>query len=362
MIAIGLMSGTSLDGVDAALIDTDGEAQVRTLGFATESYTTDERAMIGKAVRRALEMDAPDNDPAIRAAEIMLTDRHAALVRALLDQTGTARDAVAAIGFHGQTIAHRPHQGWTWQIGDARRLAGATGIAVVDQFRIDDVATGGQGAPLLPVYHRALCEPLAKPVAVLNLGGVGNLTWIGKEDELIAFDTGPANGLINQWVEEATGLPFDADGALAAAGQVHASVLDAMLDNPWFDQTPPKSIDRHDFTDQPAIGLSLADGAATLTRFTAETVALAIRLCGTRPARLLVAGGGRRNPTMMSMIADATGLRPEPVDALGWNGDATEAEGFGYMAVRTLKGLPISFPGTTGVSTPIPGGRATRPA
>jgi len=361
VLAVGLMSGTSLDGIDAALIETDGADMVRPLAFATTPYSAGQRQVIGRAVARALEMAQPDADDAIRAAERMLTDAHAVLVRQLLADAGVAAAEVAVCGFHGQTIAHRPDRGWTWQIGDGARLADATGVTVVDGFRLADVAAGGQGAPLLPVYHRALAAALPRPLAVLNLGGVANLTWIGADDALVAFDTGPANGLINQWVEHATGRAYDENGALAAAGQVHASVLDTMLDHPWFDLAPPKSIDRHDFTDQPAIGLSVEDGAATLTRFTAETVALGLRLCPAPPQRLLVAGGGRHNPTLLRMIGEACQLSPEPVDRLGWNGDATEAEGFAYMAVRTLRGLPISFPGTTGVLRPLPGGTVRRP-
>ena len=362
MLAVGLMSGTSLDGIDAALIETDGDGMVRPLAFATEPYTRDERHLLETAVQRALAMAAPGDDPLVRTAELMLTDRHAALVGTLLDRARVAPGSVAAVGFHGQTLAHRPDRGWTWQVGDAARLAATLGIAAVDQFRVADIAAGGQGAPLLPVYHRALCAALEKPVAVLNLGGVANVTWIGAgDDDLVAFDTGPANGLVDRWVEKATGQPFDDAGRLAAAGMVHLSVLDAMLDNPWFDLPPPKSLDRHDFTDQPAIGLSLADGAATLTAFTAATVALAIDQLPARPRRLLVAGGGRHNPVMLDMIADRCGLMPEPVDRLGWNGDALEAEGFAYMAVRTLRRLPISFPGTTGAPRPLTGGTVTQP-
>jgi anhydro-N-acetylmuramic acid kinase len=361
MLAIGLMSGTSLDGVDAALIETDGEGHVRPIAFFGDDYTAEERSAIRAAVNRALELEQPDDDPTIALAERMLTARHADAVDRLLGQAGIAAGEVGVVGFHGQTIAHRPDRGWTWQIGDGTGLAERIGITVIDQLRIADVAAGGQGAPLLPVYHRALCANLPKPVAVLNLGGVGNITWIGEGDALVAFDTGPANGLVNQWVEHHSGAAFDAGGALAAAGSVHASVLDTMLDNPWFDLPAPKSLDRHDFTDEPAMGLSLSDGAATLTRFTAGTVALALRLLPEMPRRLIVAGGGRHNPTMMRMIGEACGLITEPIEALGWDGDGTEAEGFAYMAVRVLHGLPISFPGTTGAPQPMTGGTLHKP-
>ncbi|UZK70959.1 anhydro-N-acetylmuramic acid kinase [Sphingomonas sp. S1-29] len=362
MLAIGLMSGTSLDGIDAALIETDGEGFVRALGFVGSDYDDSDRALLAAATEVALAMATPGEHPAIAAAERLLTTRHAAAVEALLSKTGIARDAIGVIGFHGQTIAHRPDRGWTWQLGDGAALAAVTGIDVVGDLRGADVAAGGQGAPLLPVYHRALAGDLARPIAVLNLGGVGNITFIGEADTLIAFDTGPANGLIDSWVEAERGLRFDADGALAAAGRVDEIVLTNMLDHPYFDAPPPKSLDRNDFTIQPARGLSLEDGAATLTAFTAQTVAEALRHLPARPLRLLVAGGGRRNPVMLAMIAQRTGLTPEVTDSLGWNGDAVEAEGFAYMAVRSLRGLPISYPGTTGVAAPLTGGTLHRAA
>ena len=360
MLAIGLMSGTSVDGIDAALIETDGEARVRPLGFVGTDYSDADRAVLLAAAEAAMGMAAPAITEAMLAAERLLTARHAEAVAALLAQTGRAAGEIAVVGYHGQTVAHRPDRGWTWQLGDGAALAAACGIDVVFDLRSADVAAGGQGAPLLPVYHRALAAGLAKPVAVLNLGGVGNVTFIGSDGALIAFDTGPANGLVDSWMAAETGARFDADGALAASGKVDETVLTAMLDHPFFDQPPPKSLDRNDFTIQPARGLSPADGAATLTAFTAVSVAEGLRLLSEAPARLLVAGGGRRNPTMLRMIAERTGLVPEPSEALGWNGDAVEAEGFAYMAVRHLRGLPISFPGTTGAPAAMTGGRLAR--
>jgi anhydro-N-acetylmuramic acid kinase len=321
MLAVGLMSGTSLDGIDAALIETDGAGHIRPIAFRSDPYSAQARDQLREASALALSFEAPRQSPKIVAAEEMLTRRHVAAVQQLLS------------------------------------AAEALGIRVVNDLRSADVAAGGQGAPLLPVYHRALTAGMDGPVAVLNLGGVANITWLGAgEGDLIAFDTGPANGLIDDWMLQETGSPYDAHGAFAARGSVDRTVLDTMLDNPWFDAPPPKSLDRADFTIQPARGLSAADGAATLTAFTAETVALALRHLPTAPKRLIVAGGGRHNPTLMKMIAGATKITPEPIEALGWNGDATEAEGFAYMAVRSLKGQPISFPGTTGVAAPMTGG------
>ncbi len=379
MLAIGLMSGTSLDGIDAALIETDGEAFVRPIAFRGEPYSDAARAQLAEATRMALTFDKPRASPPVVAAGELITRAHVFAVHKLLADAGVAAAEVDVIGFHGQTIAHRPDRRWTWQIGDGAAVARATGITTVSDFRSADVAAGGQGAPLLPVYHAALAAGLEGPVAVLNLGGVGNITFIpgGRDmhdsremsperaqmmdrDGLVAFDTGPANGLIDSWVEAETGARYDAGGALAASGRVDETVLTAMLDHPFFDAPPPKSLDRNDFTIQPARGLSAADGAATLTAFTAATVAEALRHLPARPVRLLVAGGGRHNPTMLAMIAERTGLVVEPTDVLGWNGDALEAEGFAYMAVRTLKGLAISFPGTTGVPVAMAGGVVDR--
>ncbi|KQM65131.1 anhydro-N-acetylmuramic acid kinase [Sphingomonas sp. Leaf17] len=356
MLAIGLMSGTSLDGIDSALIETDGADQVRPIAFRGEPYSDVARGQLAEATRMALTFDRPRASPPIVAAGDLITRTHALVVHKLMKEAGVSPADVGVIGFHGQTIAHRPDRGWTWQIGDGAALARTTGITTVADFRSADVAAGGQGAPLMPVYHAALVAGLDGPFAVLNLGGVANITWIGAGGAMIAFDTGPANGLIDQWVETETGARYDLGGALGAAGRVDETVLTAMLDHPFFDAPPPKSLDRHDFTIQPARGLSAADGAATLTAFTAATVADALNQLPERPKRLIVAGGGRHNPTMLAMIAGRTGLTPEPSDTLGWNGDAMEAEGFAYMAVRTLRDLPISFPGTTGVAQPQVGG------
>lgn len=361
MLAIGLMSGTSLDGIDAALIETDGDAFVRPIAFRGEAYSDAARAQLAEATALALTFDRPRASPVVVAAGELITRTHVFAVQKLLRQAGVEPRDVGVVGMHGQTVAHRPDRGWTWQIGDGQALADATGIVTAADFRSADVAAGGQGAPLLPVYHAALAATLDRPVAVLNLGGVGNITFVGEDGALVAFDTGPANGLIDDWVSEMTGARFDAGGALAAGGRVDHIVLTAMLDHPYFDAAPPKSLDRGDFTIQPARGLSPADGAATLTAFTAQTVADALLHLPARPKRFIVAGGGRHNPVMLAMIAERCGLVPELSDTLGWNGDAVEAQGFAYMAVRTLAGLPISFPGTTGVGAPMAGGVINTP-
>ncbi|MFW2830036.1 anhydro-N-acetylmuramic acid kinase [Sphingomonas sp. ID0503] len=361
MLALGLMSGTSLDGIDAALIETDGDEIAQPVAFVSEAYTDEDRAVLRSAAARALTLDRPAPDPEIDAAAGRLTDLHIAAVRRLLEQADLPCSGVGVIGFHGQTVAHRPDRGWTWQIGDGARMAAALGITVVDDFRSADVGAGGQGAPLLPVYHRAMTAELPRPLAVLNLGGVGNLTWIGEGEDIVAFDTGPANAPIDDWVLAHTGERFDKGGRIAGAGQPDEVLLTQMLSHPFFDIAPPKSLDRADFTSDRVQGLSVENGAATLTAFAARSVARGLAHVPTLPKQMLVAGGGRHNPVLMSMLADACGLPVDPIDLLGRNGDATEAEGFAYMAARTLRGLPISFPGTTGAPHPLEGGRINRP-
>jgi anhydro-N-acetylmuramic acid kinase len=350
--AIGLMSGTSMDGVDAALIATDGVAAIETGPALTLPYT---------AALRADLRGVQGGEGPVAAVERALTDAHAEAVQRLLAEAGRAAADIDVIGFHGQTILHRPQQGRTWQIGDGARLAKATGIDVVNDFRSADVAAGGQGAPLAPVYHRALAQALPRPLAVLNLGGVGNVTWIGEDgigadDALLAFDTGPGNALLDDWAMQHTGTPLDRDGALARAGRVDDAVLAALLDAPYFAARPPKSLDRYDFSLAALDGLSAADGAATLVAFTAAAVAAALRHLPAPPQRWIVTGGGRHNPVLMQALATALAQPVQAVEAVGWDGDALEAQAFGYMAVRSLRGLPLTFPGTTGVAAPLPGG------
>jgi anhydro-N-acetylmuramic acid kinase len=362
MLAIGLMSGTSRDGIDAALIETDGLDHVRPLAFLSQPYEEAVRDMLEQACSVALTLASPTPHEAIDLAADEVTALHVDAARRLLDRSGRSPREVGVVGFHGHTVAHRPDRGWTWQIGDAPELARALGIAVVGDLRSADVAAGGQGAPFLPVYHRALAAGLPKPAAILNLGGVANITFIGEaEESLIAFDTGMANAMIDDWVKASVGMPYDEGGRLAATGKVDEQVLERLLDHPYFSEPPPKSLERAAFTLAPLQGLQPADGAATLAAFSAKAVGLAMAALPARPKRIYVAGGGRHNATLMRMIGGSTGLELVSVDELGWNGDAIEAQGFAYMAVRTLTGLPISFPGTTGAARPMPGGRVHCP-
>jgi anhydro-N-acetylmuramic acid kinase len=348
------MSGTSLDGVDAAWLETDGERIGRFGPTLTLPYDDRLRADLRHLLEAAPTL-APD-DPRLHTAVARLTDYHVQAVASL----GLTADLV---GFHGQTILHQPGRRRTWQIGDAQALASRTGLPVAYDFRSADVAAGGEGAPLAPVYHAALARDLPKPLAVLNIGGVANLTWIGADGDLIAFDTGPGNGPLDDWVSRHTGAAFDRDGALAASGQVDAGVLSRLLAHPYFTRPAPKSLDRLDFAAALAgsglAALSPADGAATLVAFTARAVAAAP--LPAPPLRWLVSGGGRRNPAIMQALHGTLAAPVDPVEAVGWDGDALEAQCFGFLAARVAAKLPLSFPGTTGVPAPLAGGTIVRP-
>jgi len=293
-----------------------------------------------------------ENDPNL---EEQITKKHASAVHSFLAAQKIAADQIDVIGFHGQTLWHKPKEGKTLQLGDGAMLAAMTGIDVVNDFRSADMLAGGQGAPLVPLYHRALAHDLQKPLAIVNIGGVANITWIGDE-ELIAFDTGPGNALLDDWVLKGTGKPFDENGALAAKGRVFDSYIELFLHHPYFEKPPPKSLDRETFSNFVPKGLSLEDGAATLTMMSVAAIALAVRSFDKKPEKIYLTGGGRRNKTMRAWLAAQSGVSVECVEELGWRGDSMEAEAFAYLAVRSVLGLPLTLPTTTGVKEPMTGG------
>ena len=348
--AIGLMSGTSADGVDAAAVETDGRGRVSCGPWLTVPYDA--------ALRTRLRALDRNDRAAVDDVAAALTDVHAAAVAALSRRLSSP---VRVIGFHGHTLPHDPARGVTRQIGDAGRLAAACGIDIVADFRSADVAAGGQGAPLAPLYHAALAGPLEKPVAILNIGGVANVTFLDREANAIqAFDTGPGNGLLDDWATRHAGAPMDRDGRMAAGGVADTRRLAALMADPYFSRPPPKSLDRDHFAALAARvldGLAPADGAATLVAFTAAAAALAGRHFPRVPDRWLVCGGGRRNPQIMQALAERIDAAVAPVETVGWQGDALEAQAFAYLAVRSLNDLPLSLPQTTGVAAPCRGGR-----
>ena len=364
LTAIGLMSGTSLDGVDAALIETDGRV-VRALGpSGYRAYSEAERGVLRQALGEAVGLSDRDARPGILAeAERVVTQAHAEATAGFLAQNHIARENVDIVGFHGQTVLHRPADRLTVQIGDGAGLARAIHIPVMHDFRAADVAAGGQGAPLVPVYHRALAQALGGdgPVAVVNIGGVSNITYIDG-DTLIACDTGPGNALLDDFMFRAVGEPYDCEGRLAAQGVVDEAWVARGLANPFFAEPPPKSLDRNHFAALKLHEVAPADGAATLTAFTAAAIAGIGPLLPKPPSIWIVAGGGARNLTLMRMLRARLGsAEVQTADALGWSADAMEAQAFGFLAVRGLKGLPLSYPATTGVPLPRTGGVVARP-
>ncbi|MFZ5961320.1 anhydro-N-acetylmuramic acid kinase [Thalassococcus sp. BH17M4-6] len=355
--ALGAMSGTSLDGVDTAMLRTDGEVILEFGRSGYRPYSDAERAELRAVLGRW-------PGAGLEAAQEVIQTAH-------IEALG-AYDGVDLIGFHGQTLAHDPRGRGTHQLGDGGALAKALGVPVVWDFRSNDVRLGGEGAPLAPFYHFACAKWIGAtaPMAFLNLGGVGNLTWVDPsvdrpeaQGALLAFDTGPANAPINDLMTQRRGLECDRDGALAATGQVVDGALELFLDEGYFLKMPPKSLDRDDFSLMLDLVRELddADAAATMTAMAAAAVMRGVEHCPTPPARLLVTGGGRHNPVMMAMLAAGLDCPVEPVEAVGLDGDMLEAQAFAYLAVRVARGLPTSCPSTTGVRAAVGGGEISRP-
>lgn len=364
MRALGLMSGTSMDGIDVAMIETDGERVSARGPSMTFPYSDAMRGQIAEAIMHARTMtDRRQRPGLLRNAERELTELHASAVSAFLRKSGVSRASVDVIGFHGQTVLHRSEDRLTVQLGDGQLLADLTRLPVVYDMRARDMELGGQGAPLAPVYHRAMvAEIAARPVAVLNIGGVANVTWIGADGGLIAFDTGPGNALIDDWVAATCGGAFDEDGALAAGGSADAAAVRKFGEHPYFALAPPKSLDRQGFSLDIVEGMQAKNGAATLTAISAEAVVRALAHMPEAPRLWIVSGGGRKNPTLMRMLRERIDAEIVPAEAAGLDGDSVEAEAWAFMAVRSLRGLPLTFPGTTGVAGPASGGVRADPA
>lgn len=361
---LGLMSGTSLDGIDVAAIETDGENIIRALGQLYVPYDETARSVLQAALEASQEVQlsdwgSPDTWPEpVRRADLLVSEAH---IDAISRFRASHEADFTLIGFHGQTMLHQPEAGITVQIGDPQQLAQATDCAVIGQFRLADIANGGQGAPLAPLFHIARAQDQSGSLGVLNIGGVANVTLLDAAGKICAFDTGPGNALLDDWVSAKTGRAYDVDGALARSGRVDEAALQTLLSHAFFDRAPPKSLDRLAFDPAPVAALSPEDGAATLTAFTAAAVARGLDITGHAPEKLIVCGGGRHNYALMEALQKRTGVVVQNCDELGWAGDALEAEAFAWLAVRHCLGLPTSVPKTTGVAGPTVGGRKYYP-
>lgn len=362
--AIGLMSGTSMDGIDVALLRTDGESRIEHGPFMYFPYDDALRQRWKSALVTAREISSREQRPGTLAAdERALTLCHAAAVNSFLARYGISAQDIDVIGFHGQTVLHRPDEALTVQIGDGALLAAETGIDVVYDMRANDMRHGGQGAPLVPVYHAALAANLprefVRPAAFVNIGGISNLTFVGDDGAIVAFDSGPGNMLIDQWIEAHTGESYDRNGAVAAAGQVDDALKKRYMASSFFTANIRRSLDRSDFL-PPAKGeISMQDGARTLAHLTGAAILECARYLPAQVGTWVVCGGGRKNPVIMKEFAElaaAGGAGVIASEAAGLDGGAMEAEAWAYLAVRSLRGLPLTFPGTTGVSEPVSGG------
>jgi anhydro-N-acetylmuramic acid kinase len=351
---IGCISGTSMDAIDVAFLETDGENHLHPGASAEYPYP----AALQATLRAIIADPARAADDPLQDVEAAVTTAFSEAITAFIHEFHLDKRQIDLIGFHGQTVFHAPARRLTRQLGDGAMMVARFGIPVVNRFREADVLAGGQGAPLVPLYHAALAAALPKPLMVLNLGGVGNVTYLGAAGEIIAFDTGPASALMDDEMLRRYGKAYDAGGHIAASGHVDESALAALMAHPYFAVPPPKSLDRNAFHDAARItaALSPADALATLNAFTCHACAAALRHVESPPLRWLVAGGGRLNNTLMSGLATLVSVPVDPVEAVGWNGDALEAQCFGYLAVRSLRGLPLSLPTTTGVPEAMTGG------
>ncbi|HVT26863.1 MAG TPA: anhydro-N-acetylmuramic acid kinase [Lacipirellulaceae bacterium] len=349
---IGLMSGTSADGADAALIATDGENEIEFFGGLTLPYDNELRARV---------LEASQHDvPLLELARVErdITLHHANAVAKLIDTLPKESEGTSLIGFHGHTVRHVASEGIWWQISNPWLLAEKTGMRVVSDFRRNDVAAGGQGAPLVAMFHRALFAKESRPTVILNLGGVANITWLGESEEIIAGDTGPGCGLLDEWIQEMAGLSHDIDGRIALQGKVNDGVVAAALATPFFSKPLPRSADRFDFDHVDVSGMSVEDGAATLCAVTVRAIVKAVKTMPKPPAVLWVTGGGVHHPVIMRMLTDHFG-KVQNVRQLNLNPDTLEAECFAWLAVRHTKRLPLTIPETTGCSRPVCGGSIT---
>ncbi|OHV81169.1 anhydro-N-acetylmuramic acid kinase [Rhizobium sp. LCM 4573] len=366
--AIGLMSGTSMDGIDVALLATDGEGRVERGAFLGVPYDPAFRDRLKLALDEAREIRVRTERPGdLAAIEKELTLRHAEAVRLFLEGNGLSAADIDVIGFHGQTVLHRPDEALTVQIGDGKLLATETGIPVVYDMRAKDMEHGGQGAPLVPAYHAALAQGLAAreaPVCFVNIGGISNLTFIGRDGTILAYDSGPGNTLIDQWVETHAGIPYDQGGMIASEGGIVAALAERYLSNPFFTAATRRSLDRNDFLPPKGSEAELADGARTLAYVAAAAILKSASHLPERPALYIICGGGRLNRVLMGDLAALAGeqnARVITAEEAGFDGDAMEAEAWAYLAVRSLKDLPLTFPGTTGVAEPVTGGVLAKP-
>jgi anhydro-N-acetylmuramic acid kinase len=357
--AIGAMTGTSMDGVDLAYLETDGRQALKFGPAASFPFSDQERALLRAAMDAARYLGRRDERPGpLKVADDLITRRHVEAIGDFLASEHIRPETVDVVGFHGQTVLHRPERGLTVQIGDGAALARTVGIDVVYDLRAADMAAGGQGAPLVPIYHRALAQAsgAALPLLLVNVGGVANFTYVAEGADPIACDAGPGNALLDDLMFFRTGAAMDVDGACALSGTVDEAALAALMSHPFFKKAPPKSLDRNSFSSEAVSKLSTPDAAATLAAFTASAILAHLDFLPEAPRMIVLCGGGARNPALVAALARRAPCAVRRAEDFGWESQAIEAQAFAYLAVRSVKGLPLTFPTTTGVREPVSGG------
>ncbi len=349
-ISIGTMSGTSADGIDASLIKTDGKNIFSPLFSENISYSDKEKKIL---------LEYPPKN--LVKLNKIINNKHLSVIRKIIKKSTFNNKDITVIGFHGQTMAHNPKSGWTWQVADAAFLSKNLGIDVIANFRTRDINYGGQGAPLVPIYHhlKIIQNKIPFPVAIVNIGGISNITFIRKKNDFIGFDLGPGNGPLDKLIKNKLNLELDLGGQLALQGNANKSAADKILELDFFCKSPPKSLDRKEIDDyclKFVRYLEIKDALATLVDIVSKSIIRGIDLMGVKPSLILISGGGRKNLAIMSKLKKKYGDRCLDIDTLGWDGDNLEAEAFAYIAARSLLGLPITWPLTTGVKKPLSGG------
>lgn len=362
LTAIGLMSGTSLDGIDVALLVTDGETITSRGPALTIPYDDEHRNLLRRAIKDAAKLNDRTARPGVlHHAERESTARHRDAIKTFAAKFNINLNDIDVIGYHGQTVLHKPEAALTVQLGNGKWLAEALWRPVVYDMRANDMAHGGQGAPLVPVYHRALVSTVsAKPIAMVNIGGVANVTWVGENGELLAFDTGPGNALLDDWMKTNTGTARDEGGRLGLVGRIDEATVAQFMGDKFYETKLPKSLDRNSFAGIKLTGLSLADGAATLVAVTTRSIAMSQKNMPEKPKQWIICGGGRHNRAIMRDLEVLLG-NVQAAEALNLDGDAVEAEAWAFLAVRSLRGLPLTYPGTTGVREAVTGGVLAKP-
>jgi anhydro-N-acetylmuramic acid kinase len=356
--ALGVMSGTSMDAIDVALIETDGNVHINACAFGVGTYDPALREILLQRLVDPTLASAPPPRDLVDA----VTDAHCRAVEEMIETNHLSLSEIDLIGFHGQTIFHAPDRRLTIQIFDGQRASRRLKTPVVSDFRTADILAGGQGAPLAPLFHRAKFGDIREPIAVVNIGGVSNITYFD-HDTILAFDTGPGSALIDDFISRRRGINYDQDGLIARSGKINSEIAEHILSISYFDQKPPKSLDRNHFHNvmEAIETLSDADGAATLLELTVRSIAKSRAHLPQTPKQWFICGGGRHNLFLLERLRDLLGVPVNPVEILGWNGDMVEAECFAWLAVRVVKDLPLSLPTTTGVPFPMKGGRIDYP-